>query len=73
MKLYYAELPECYGYGCVAVGKTEKEARNALKSPFQKLRESYGDTRTFQQAWIYFGGHIVTMEVGIGYRKGLDL
>lgn len=69
-RVWVAELPSVFGYGCRGYGWTEAEAMLACERAYRSLRASYGTSTPFDHNWEQFGGRCVEVEVGKGYVEG---
>lgn len=69
-RVWVAELPGVFGYGCRGYGWTETEAMLACERAYKSLRASYGTSTPFDHNWEQFGGHCAEVTIGKGYVEG---
>lgn len=73
MKIYLAEMPDCFGYGLCVIDTDRAAAIRALKRTYRDMRRSYQSSMSFDQALEYFGGGCREIEPGKVYNDGFKL
>lgn len=73
MKIWLADMPECFGYGLCVLSHSEDDARRRLKNEYKAMRRAYGYNKPFDEAMEYFGGSVREIEPGKVYNDGFKL
>ncbi len=66
-KIWFANIPEIFGYGICALHETEEGAIKAVKKSFYKWKDQLPSDSTFESAWEDWGGYTVEVEIGEAY------
>lgn len=69
--IWKAHLPEAFGYGLIAYGRSEAEAKKLLKAEYLRWKKASGWWKTWPEAWEYFGGYTSCISAGwVGTEGG---
>lgn len=70
-RIWVGIIPEIFGYGINAIGRTEAEAMDALRSAYADWKVARPDSSTdFDSSYERFGGSVTRVEIGKAYHDG---
>ncbi|KZX57771.1 hypothetical protein A3709_19300 [Halioglobus sp. HI00S01] len=68
--MYFAEIPDIFGYGINLIDTDEDSARRRLKKAYFAWRDNSTLDMTFERAVEHFGGGVREIQVGKSYYDG---
>lgn len=74
VRIYLAQMPDCFGYGLCVMDTTESGAERALQRAYRGMKRDFGTTTmSYKEALEYFGGGVEEIELGKVYNDGFKL